>query len=184
MTAAPSEDRGPTARSLYIVMTILPFVFVGVRMWSRSIVLKSGPSRGPNFWWDDWLAVATLVSPSSLNGRPRNLTFKALHCRPKCFGYLLDNHWTWKTHRSSQSNEYYQRPSTTLCCLPSVRHCHNTPEILSALFLCPCFQRTRQQGSAYCTLDYSSIERRLADLCHSLIYIPVYARRQSVEARN
>jgi hypothetical protein len=45
---------------------IIPIIAVALRFWSRWINKKVNV---PRFWWDDWLCLASLVSPpmASLN---------------------------------------------------------------------------------------------------------------------
>lgn len=52
------DDRGSQIRAVTYVMLILATVAVALRLWARHI------TRQARFWWDDWLCLAALVSPS------------------------------------------------------------------------------------------------------------------------
>lgn len=44
-------------------MLITPLVAIVLRFWSRALAPSS---KGPRFWWDDWLALAALVKVPSM----------------------------------------------------------------------------------------------------------------------
>ena len=57
MEASPSGDnRGPTLIKVDITLLTLSTIAICLRIWSRLT------SRTQGFWWDDWLAIATMVS--------------------------------------------------------------------------------------------------------------------------
>lgn len=58
------EDRGPGLRSFIIVMLILTVASITLRFWSRSLSFNRG-TRRPQFWWDDWIALLSVVSRSA-----------------------------------------------------------------------------------------------------------------------
>jgi hypothetical protein len=67
-----SEDRSGSVRAYTIGITILTLVAVSVRFMGRLLI-----ERGNRFWWDDWAALASVVSPlisitpvKSFNHRP------------------------------------------------------------------------------------------------------------------
>ncbi len=52
-----AEDRGPQIAAVAILFLTLTWIFVGLRCYVRTVMMKS-------FGMDDWLAVAALVSLS------------------------------------------------------------------------------------------------------------------------
>ena len=58
---ASDEDRGPPFQAFLIVMTIISFLSLVFRFWSRALTTSEDQLRR-RFWWDDWLALLGLVS--------------------------------------------------------------------------------------------------------------------------
>lgn len=58
--AENTPDRGGPLKGFFIFMVILPTVAILLRFWSRSISSGKHSSKG-RFWWDDWVALASLV---------------------------------------------------------------------------------------------------------------------------
>ena len=56
MATLAVEDRGPEINGYGIAMIVLSIIAVALRFWSRYLAKKAG------FWWDDWFALAALVS--------------------------------------------------------------------------------------------------------------------------
>ena len=50
------DNRGPQINAVAITMLVLATVAVALRFWARYIAQKAG------YWWDDWLALAALVT--------------------------------------------------------------------------------------------------------------------------
>ena len=73
MASSPDPNRGPEVTAFSIVMIILPTITVALRVWSRLT------PKSQRFWWDDWLAIASLVctAPYPINRAVLNL----LSCR-------------------------------------------------------------------------------------------------------
>lgn len=54
-----ASDYSATGLRAYLtVLTVLPVLAVALRFWSRCI----GERGRPPFWWDDWMALASLAS--------------------------------------------------------------------------------------------------------------------------
>lgn len=58
---ANAQDRGPALRSFVIVMLALAVASISLRFWSRSLSFPKG-TRRPHYWWDDWVALVSVVS--------------------------------------------------------------------------------------------------------------------------
>ena len=58
--ASQNDNRGPGFRGFVIFLVILNTTAISLRFWSRSITPTH--RKGPRFWWDDWLALAAVVS--------------------------------------------------------------------------------------------------------------------------
>ena len=56
------DDLGPVIIRFGIAMIIIPVVTIALRFWSRALGLGIKSSNGSRFWWDDWLALAVIVS--------------------------------------------------------------------------------------------------------------------------
>lgn len=56
------DKSDPILFSLIISMIVLSVVFIILRFWSRLANVSSKSSMGRRFWWDDWFALASLVS--------------------------------------------------------------------------------------------------------------------------
>lgn len=57
---ASHEDRGPAMKLFQIFMIIIPTIVILLRFWS-TVLIRTRPDF-PLFWWDDWLALLSLVS--------------------------------------------------------------------------------------------------------------------------
>jgi hypothetical protein len=55
-----SEDRSGSLRAYTIGVTVLTFLAIGARFLGRLLI-----ERGNRFWWDDWAALASVVSSTS-----------------------------------------------------------------------------------------------------------------------
>lgn len=60
MSSSTADDKGPRITTVSVVMLVLATTAVALRFWGRYIAHKAG------YWWDDWLALASLVCQSSL----------------------------------------------------------------------------------------------------------------------
>ena len=54
----------PDFHGFAISMVVIPSVVVALRFWSRAL---NSTANGLRFWWDDWLVLAALVGPFSVN---------------------------------------------------------------------------------------------------------------------
>lgn len=70
MSESDHADRGPSILGLSIAMIILTTISLGFRFWSRTVMLLSRTRRTPRFWWDDWVAFASLVSQPVKEHKP------------------------------------------------------------------------------------------------------------------
>lgn len=57
------ENRAPSYQAFLIVMTVLVVIAIVVRFWSRALAAPEGRLVS-RYWWDDWLALAAVVSSS------------------------------------------------------------------------------------------------------------------------
>jgi hypothetical protein len=62
------ENRGPPYQAFLIVMTVVVIIAIVIRFWSRALAAPEGRVT-PRYWWDDWVALAAVVSPA-LNKSP------------------------------------------------------------------------------------------------------------------
>lgn len=108
-TTMNTEDRGPDLRSFVIVMLVVAIASVGLRFWSRSLSFPKG-TRLRSYWWDDWVALISLVS-GLVFSRRRYLAFRGSlnialadgfpavsHCRIRPH-FLHARSGTWSSHR-------------------------------------------------------------------------------------
>lgn len=58
------DDRGPGFRGFIILLFIVTVAAIGLRFWSRAMGTPQGQNSG-RFWWDDWLALASVVWPNA-----------------------------------------------------------------------------------------------------------------------
>lgn len=90
------DDRGPQIEAVTIFMLVLATVAVTLRLLARYISARAG------FWWDDWLSLAALVSPSPM-AKPLKQILTiciAAFCMGKlCAFHILGAHWLRKTHQ-------------------------------------------------------------------------------------
>jgi hypothetical protein len=61
--AHSDENRAPPYSAFLIVMTVVVVIAIVVRFWSRALA-ASEKRLTFRYWWDDWLALAAVVSPS------------------------------------------------------------------------------------------------------------------------
>ncbi|KAF4629745.1 hypothetical protein G7Y89_g8399 [Cudoniella acicularis] len=54
-----AEDLGPNLRIFEVFMAIIPPLSIILRFWARA--LSSGHKGSGKFWWDDWVALASLA---------------------------------------------------------------------------------------------------------------------------
>ena len=54
-------NQSPTLFRLIVSMLVLSPVFVAPRSWSRQITVGNKNSMERKFWWDDWMALASLI---------------------------------------------------------------------------------------------------------------------------
>jgi hypothetical protein len=57
------ENRAPPYSAFLIVMTVVVVIAIIVRFWSRALAV-SEKRLTLRYWWDDWLALAAVVSPA------------------------------------------------------------------------------------------------------------------------
>lgn len=79
MGASPYPSRGPGVTAFCILMIISSILAVILRIWSRYT------SRKQKFWWDDWFAIASLVSTMIWHPIPDALIFiniSLIHLKP------------------------------------------------------------------------------------------------------
>jgi hypothetical protein len=55
------EDRSPQFRAFLIFLTIIDMAAIILRFWSRSLLHVPDKPDHRRFWWDDWVALASLV---------------------------------------------------------------------------------------------------------------------------
>ena len=92
MASIPGPDRGSHIVAVSIVMTILPTMALTLRVWSRLL------SKNNRFWWDDWLAIASLVSTA---GPINERSFQAYRLCPKkkpCALVAISIALVWVSH--------------------------------------------------------------------------------------
>lgn len=65
--ADDSDDRSPQLRAYFIAVTVLTVVAISARFAGRMLI-----ERGQRFWWDDWAALASVVSWSQEYERGRS----------------------------------------------------------------------------------------------------------------
>jgi hypothetical protein len=65
-TEAHSDDnRAPPYSAFLIVMTVVVVIAIVVRFWSRALA-ASEKKLASRYWWDDWMALAAVVSRFSI----------------------------------------------------------------------------------------------------------------------
>ena len=53
------NDRAAGLLAFGVVLMLISILAVGLRFWSRAL---GSSDRGMRYWWDDWTALANLVS--------------------------------------------------------------------------------------------------------------------------
>jgi hypothetical protein len=67
-----NDDLSPGFNAFVIAMTVMVIVSISLRFWSRSIAVRANFEHSvARFWWDDWVALASVVCLSLVlfNGR-------------------------------------------------------------------------------------------------------------------
>ena len=54
----PETDYASSLRTYEIVMLVTPIIAIILRFWGRSL---GANSKGPTYWWDDWVCLMALV---------------------------------------------------------------------------------------------------------------------------
>ena len=139
MASIPGPDRGSHIVAVSIVMTILSTMALTLRVWSRLI------SKNNRFWWDDWLAIASLVCAAgypdhqlhSSQLRSSRLTdlSKALRAWHDIHSTLMGLRWAWPSHKSTCAKTTCFRSPVFLRCELPLRLRYLTTKILGSLLL-------------------------------------------------
>lgn len=162
MASIPGPDRGSHIVAVSIVMTILPTMALTLRLWSRLI------SKNNRFWWDDWLAIASLVRTadhSDRQSRSFRLTdlSKALRACHHIHCTLMGLRRAWPSHKSACPETPCFRSQVFLRYKFPLRPRHLTTKILSSLLLHPSSQN-EVDALSYCCVYSIWAHHRMASL--------------------
>lgn len=134
MASIPDPDRGSQIVAVSIVMTILSAMAVTLRVWSRLI------SKNNRFWWDDWLAIASLVCFAGYlyhqlrSSRLTDLSKALLACRGN-HDSLMGSPRAWSSYKSTRPESNCFRFQVSLRFGIPLRDWYLTTKILSSLLL-------------------------------------------------
>ena len=125
------SNRAPGLIAESIIMTVIATVALFLRCWARALSQQ-------RFWWDDWLAIATLVTFTFQfsDADSKFLTeILAYHLWLPRSRPLLDDYRPRKAPKPGLPSESSQRPSDSFRRHVSLRYFYYASKIFGAILL-------------------------------------------------